>query len=214
MDITWHGDGCVRLRNRDTTVLIDPLEPGSAYPTRAIGDASIVLVSDDRGADGYPAGVPGSGKLIQGPGEYEIAGVLVTGVRTSKPVKRGGASGRRNVAYVVEMDEVRVCHLGRLDMVLSPDQVEELNGAEVLLVPVGGNGVLDAAAAAEVVSLLEPRIVVPVHYRTEASTNSLDPVDPFLKQMGTSAPQPQPRLSVTRTNLPLETSVTLLDFRR
>src|SRR5262249_30669123 len=98
--------------------------------------------------------------------------------------------------------------------VLSPDQVEELNRSEVLLVPVGGHGVLDAAAAAEVVSLLEPRIVVPMLYRTELTNATLDPLDRFLKEIGVTEIQPVPRLNVTRTSLPVETSVTVLDYRR
>jgi L-ascorbate metabolism protein UlaG (beta-lactamase superfamily) len=112
------------------------------------------------------------------------------------------------------MDEIRLCHLGALDQVLLPDQVEELNRSEVLIVPVGGHGVLDSAAAAEVVSLLEPRIVVPMLFRTELSNAALDPLDRFLKEMGVAEAQPVPRINVTRTSLPIETSVTVLDYRR
>src|SRR5207244_7918721 len=106
-----------------------------------------------------------------------------TGVRTYHDAKKGAERGK-NTAFVIEIDELRVCHLGDLGHVPTADQVEELSGAEVLLVPVGGRTTIDAAAAAEVVSLLEPRIVVPMHFGTEHTGDRLDPLDPFLKQMG------------------------------
>ena len=112
------------------------------------------------------------------------------------------------------MDEVRLCALGRLDRVLTTEQVGDLNSADVLIVPVGGHGVLDAAAAAEVISLLEPRVVIPMLFRAETTDPEFDPVDRFFKQMGLSETQPVARLVVSRTNLPLETSVTLLDYRK
>jgi L-ascorbate metabolism protein UlaG (beta-lactamase superfamily) len=211
LEVNWLGEGCFRLRNRDTTIILDP--PAATSGARSLGEAQIVVVSDDRPADGAAAGVQGKPRVIAGPGEYEVAGVLITGVRTTSTARRAEAASR-NVCFVIEMDEVRLCYLGRLGHVLSPDQVEVLNGAEVLLVPVGGNGVLDAAGAAEIVSMLEPRIVVPMHYQGDGAAAAFDPLDRFLKQMGTGAPQPVARLNVTRTSLPLETTVTVLENRR
>jgi L-ascorbate metabolism protein UlaG (beta-lactamase superfamily) len=177
LEATWLGDGCFRLRSRDITLLFDP-PSGSGVSARSLGEVNIVALSEDTPTPTLPA-LQGSPRVLSGPGEYEIAGVFITGVRTTRPGRRNDGA-RRNVAYVVEMDELRVCYLGRLDQVLTPEQAEALNGAELLFVPVGGHGVLDAAAAAEVISLLEPRIVVPMHYRLEGGAGDLDPLDRFL----------------------------------
>jgi L-ascorbate metabolism protein UlaG (beta-lactamase superfamily) len=212
LEITWLGHGCFRLKNRETTVILDPFGSETGYSTR-FGDADVVTISHDHAAHNNAGAVGGRPRVISGPGEYEVAGVLITGVRTYHDGSRGSRLGK-NTAYVFELDDVRVCHLGDLGHVPTPDQAEALNGAEVLLVPVGGNTTLDAAAAIEVISLLEPRMVVPMHYRTENSAPTLDPLDLFLKQMGIGEPQPAAKLTVTRTSLPLETTVTVLDYRR
>lgn len=107
-----------------------------------------------------------------------------------------------------------MCHLGDLGHTLTADQVEEMSGADVLLVPVGGSTTIDGAAAAAVVSLLEPRLVIPMHYGTEAAKESLEPPDRFLKEMEVKAVEPQPKLTVSRSTLPHETQVVLLDHKR
>ena len=154
-------------------------------------------------------------RLLNAPGEYEIGGVLLNGVNTTAKRKDRDAGGApRNVAFVVEIDDLRVCHLGDLDHTPGQDLIEELSDIDILLTPVGGHGALDAAAAAEVISLLQPRIVVPIRYQTDAAAMPLDPIDPFIKQLGREAPQPQARLSVTRSNLPEETQLVMLDYRK
>lgn len=213
MELTWLGHGCFRLKNRDTTIILDPYGPKSGYPPRTFGEADVVTVSHNHPAHDNVAAVAGKRLVISGPGEYEVAGVLITGVRTFHDAKRGAERGP-NTAYVFELDDLRVCHLGDLGHIPTPDQAEALSGAEVLLIPVGGHGTLDAAAAAEVISLLEPRIAVPMHYRTDGTTADLDPLDAFLKQMGVGTPQVTPRLTVTKTSLPMETTVSVLEYRR
>jgi L-ascorbate metabolism protein UlaG (beta-lactamase superfamily) len=213
LEITWLGHACFRLKNRDATIILDPFAAETGYNPRSIGEADVVIVSHDHPAHSNAAAVAGRPRVIQGPGEFEVGGVLITGVRTYHDGSKGAKLGR-NTAYVVEMDEVRVCHLGDLGHVPTPDQAEALNGAEVLLVPVGGNTTLDAEAAAEVISLLEPRIVVPMHYRTASSAAHLDPLDGFLQQMGLHEAQPASKLTVTKTSLPLETTVMVLEYKR
>lgn len=120
----------------------------------------------------------------------------------------------KNVAYVIEMDDLRLCHLGDLGHLPTPDEVEEMSGVDVLLVPVGGRSTIDATQAAEVVSILEPRVVIPMHYQTPQATATLDSLQRFLKEMGVASAEPVARLSVTRSSLPHETQVTVLDYKR
>jgi L-ascorbate metabolism protein UlaG (beta-lactamase superfamily) len=214
MDVTWLGHACIRLRGKDGVVLMDPCARSTGY---AIGkqSADIVTASRSDAEHAFTEAVTPPFRLLNAPGEYEIGGVLLNGVNTTRKGKRReGDDAARNVAFVVEIDELRVCHLGDLDHTPGQDLIEELSDIDILLTPVGGHGALDAAAAAEVISLLQPRVVVPIRYRTEATPLPLDPLDPFIKQLGREAPQPQAKLSVTRSNLPEETQLLVLDYRR
>jgi L-ascorbate metabolism protein UlaG (beta-lactamase superfamily) len=139
--------------------------------------------------------------------------VLITGVGTFHDAQKGRNRGR-NTAFLIESEDIRVCHLGDIGHILVPEQVEALTGTDILLLPVGGGTTIDAVAAAEVVSLLEPKIVIPMHYRTEVSTAPLDPLSRFLKEMGLTEVTPQPRLSVSKSALPGETQVVVLDYRK
>jgi L-ascorbate metabolism protein UlaG (beta-lactamase superfamily) len=152
--------------------------------------------------------------VVRGPGEYEMAGVLITGIRTYHDNQRGARQGT-NTAFIIEAETLRLCHLGDLGHLPTPEQVEAMGGIDILLVPVGGGNTLDATAAAETVSLLEPKLVIPMHYATPATTRNLDPLDRFLKEIGASPDlTAQPRLSVSHGSLPHETQVAVLDYKR
>lgn len=212
MEVTWLGHACFRLKGRDGVVLMDPCPKSTGYN---IGrqQANIVTVSHEHPAHSYTEALTGPHRRIDAPGEYEIGGVLITGVRTYHDGKRGAERGR-NTSFLIEMDEVRVCHLGDLGHVPTQEQIEAFSDIDVLLVPVGGNSTIDAEAASEIISQLEPKVVVPMHYATEAASATLDPLDKFVKQMGVSAPEPQPKLTLTKTTLPAQTQVVVLEYRR
>lgn len=213
IDITWLGHSCFQIKGKDATIITDPYDDSIGYslgrPT-----ADIVFSSHPHPGHGFTAGVDAVSKIIRGPGEYEVCGVFVTGISTFHDAVEGAERGR-NTAYVIELDEVVLCHLGDLGHPLSSAQAEGMSNVEVLFVPVGGVSTIDAAVAAETVRQLQPKIVVPMHFHTEALRFKLDPVDGFLKEMGTKADlPPQPKLTVTKSTLPEETHVVLLDYRR
>ncbi len=213
MEIVWLGHSCFRLRGREATVLTDPCPPATGY---SIGKptADIVTLSHRHDNHSYLKAVAGSPTVLEGPGEYEIHGAFITGIGTYHDGERGAEHGR-NVAFVIEMEDIRVCHLGDLGHTPTAEQAEELTGVDVLLVPVGGESTIDGAKAAEVVSLLEARLVIPMHYKTAASKGGLEPADRFLKEMGVTAQmEAQPKLQVTRNTLPHETQVLLMDYKR
>ncbi len=211
MDIIWLGHSCFQLRGREATLILDPPSPESGYVLGPL-TANIVTVSHDHPGHNNVAAVPKARKVLSGPGEYEVAGVLIEGVRTNHDAE-GGRSLGRNTAYIIAIDGVRVCHLGDLGHVPTAAQVQALGTVDVLMVPVGGGTALASAAAVEAIALLAPRLVVPMHYLTPASDAALDPVEKFLREMGLSDLEPQSRLTVTPTNLPLETRVVLLELR-
>ena len=210
MEISWLGHSCFRIRGRQATVMTDPYPPDLGYslgkPT-----AHIVTVSHQHPGHSYVQGISGEPRLVTGPGEYEISGVLITGIATFHDLERGQKRGK-NTVYLIEVDEVSVCHLGDLGHVLTAEQVEEIGTVDVLLLPVGGVSTINAPVAAEVVRQLEPKAVVPMHYKTEALSWELEPVGRFLKEMGVKEVNSQPKLSFTKANLSISTQVFLLDY--
>jgi len=210
MDITWLGHSCFKIKGSHATVITDPFSPELGYKLGKT-TARIVTVSHQHPGHCYEQGVGGQPRVVKGPGEYEISGVLIIGVATFHDGERGKKRGK-NTAYLMEIDDVSVCHLGDLGHVLTGEQVEEIDNVDVLLLPVGGVSTINAAKAAEVVRQLEPKVVIPMHYKTPALKKELEPVDKFLKEIGAKELTPLPKLSVSKSNLPPSTQVFLLDY--
>ncbi len=213
VEITWLGHSCFRLRDRAATVVTDPYgkDIGLILPRVR---ADIVTISHDADDHNYVKGVRGDFRVLAGPGEYEVSSVFVTGLELRGSKKKEVAVGPRNTVFLFEFDDLTVCHLGDLNIVPTQAQVEEALGAvDVLLIPVGGEETLNASQASEVVSLLEPHIVIPMHYHVPEVTMNLDPVGKFLKEMGLDKVAPQEALKVSRSGLPDETQIVLLELK-
>ena len=147
--------------------------------------ADLVTVSHEApGHSAASSAVKGEPKVLNRPGEYEVKGVFITGIQTWSGGGAKGEAKEENTVFVFEFGDLTVCHLGDLSKVLTQAQVESMPDVDVLMVPVGGGGALDADKAAEVISQLEPRIVIPMHYQTQFCTLKLDSLSKFLKEMG------------------------------
>ena len=216
MEITWYGHSCFRLTERGmATVVCDPFDHNSIGYGPLKLKADIVTVSHDAPGHNHLDAVKGVSHSITGPGEFEIGGVFITGVQTDGAGKKG-KDAARNTLYVFDYDGITVAHLGDMRQVPSQAEVEALGTVNVALVPVGGGNSLNAAKAAEVISLLEPNLVVPMHYATpDLKKMQLDSLNKFLKEMGlgANAVQKQPLLKVNRSQLPEETHVVVLDYQ-
>lgn len=210
MEISWSGHSCFKIKGRQATVITDPYSPDLGY---SLGNptAHIVTVSHQHPGHSYTQGIGGEPRIVAGPGEYEIDGILITGIATFHDRERGQERGK-NTVYLMEVDEVSVCHLGDLGHVLTAEQVEEIDDVDVLLLPVGGVSTINAPIAAEVVRQLEPKVVIPMHYKTEALSWELEPVDRFLKEIGVKQIASQPKLSFTKSSLPASMQVFLLNY--
>src|SRR5512143_1611824 len=180
MEITWYGHSCFRLRGKEGTVVTDPFGKDSGYEW-ARPRADLVTVSHEHPNHNAWERVAGDPKVVHGPGEYEINNIFVTGIGSYHDGKKGAERGR-NTIYLIEFEDLRVCHLGDLGHTPNESQAEALSDLDVLFVPVGGLSALNAAQAAEVVSQLEPRVVIPMHYKTKAFNGKLDGLDKFLKE--------------------------------
>ena len=210
MDVTWLGHGCFRLRGRAAAAVTDPYPPAIGLKLQRL-DANLVTVSHEHENHNYTQVVRDAYE-IRGPGEYEVAGVSVIGVPSYHDAEKGATHGR-NTIYLIEIDDVRVCHLGDLGSALDDAEAEAISAPDVLLVPVGGRTVINAAQAAQVVRQLEPRFVVPMHYAIPGLKLELDPLDRFLKEMAVTAAEPQPKLSVQASSGEYDTKVIVLEPR-
>lgn len=207
MDITWYGHSCFRITERGKiAVVTDPFAEtiGLAAPKLK---ADVVTISHD---------VPGHNALdmirtqpyvLRGPGEYEIGGVFITGIALHTVNE---TAEQLNVAYLYDYDNLTVLHLGDLAHVPDQSVIEELGQVNVLLVPVGGGNGLKAAQAAEVVALIEPDFIVPMHYELPGLSIALEPVDRFLKAMGVSKVQEAEVLKISASELPEQPQVIVL----
>ena len=205
MEITWYGLSCFRLSGRGLASFVtDPYDNSTGLPVLKMrGD--VVTISHDSRGHNYAAAVSGRRHALTGPGEYEIGGVFVTGIATNEK-----DSSLANVLFVFNFGDVTVAHLGDMAIVPTQTKIEALEQVDVLLVPVGGGKSLNAAQAAELVSMLEPRIVVPMHYSIPGLKIELNDVDRFLKEMGVNKPEEEATLRVNRAALSEETQVVLL----
>ena len=210
MEITWYGQTCFRLSERGlATVVTDPYPPdvGLSFPRPR---ADVVTVSYDESQCRHTSGVRGPFKIFDGPGEYEVGGVFITGIATFADGKRGASRGL-NTVFTFDFGGLTVCHLGRLGHVPTQSQVENLGTVEILLVPVGSGGSLSPARASEVISLFEPSLVVPMYYKIQGLKANLGTLSRFMKEMGLEKVESQEMLKVSRANLAEETRVIVLE---
>lgn len=213
MEISYLGHSSFKIRGKTATVVTDPYgEMGGKFPKDTTAD--IVTVSHGHGDHNQKDKVGGNPFVIEGPGEYEVKGVSVIGVFTWHDSEEGRARGA-NTAYVIEMDGLRLLHLGDLGHKLSEGQVSEIGPIDLVMVPVGGVYTLDAKTAAEVVRQVDPWVVVPMHYQQAGLDpkmfGSLTGVGEFLKEMGKDGVTAVPKLVISADRLPTELQVVVLE---
>jgi len=214
MDITWHGLGCFRISERGYPALItDPFneeETGLTLP-RAKNEivlSSAVLTEPETARW---KGVRGPYRTLAIPGEYEIGGVFITAVNTYRDKKKGAQNGE-NLIYAINIKDYVICHLGALGHLPTQTQIEALGSVNILLLPVGLPDGLTPTMASEVVSLIEPNLVIPMQYHIPGLAVKRNPVSRFLKEMGSPKSDPQPSLKLTaQGELSEETQLLLLE---
>jgi L-ascorbate metabolism protein UlaG (beta-lactamase superfamily) len=223
VEITWYGGTCVRLRGRDATVVADAYSAIVGPTGRGItGDIATYSHPDDappargkaaqgrRSRDGKTV-VPSSldpAFVLDGPGEYEVRGVLLTGVRTYRDDDRGAKRGK-GTAFVVELDGLHTIHLGDIGHLLTEEKLGDIGTVDIACVPVGG--ALSATRTAELIAQLDPKIVVAMPV-CEREADCAEALGKFFHEMG-GEPAPQPKLSVSISTLPPEVSTVLLESR-
>lgn len=205
MIITWQGHSCFKLQDKvgpdGITLITDPFnkEIGLKPPNC---EANIVTVSHDHEDHNNVGTLRGNPFIIDCAGEFDVKGVFVEGIDSHHDDKEGALRGK-NIIYRIEIDDISVVHLGDLGAVLTDAQLEKLAGTDILLIPVGGKYTLDAKLAVEVISQLEPRIVIPMHYKTDDLKLDVDPVEKFIKELSIE-PTREDKLKISKKDLPQE----------
>ncbi len=209
MIITWQGHSCFKLQDKvgtdGVTVVTDPFskEIGLKAELKVPNfEADIVTVSHQHADHNNVEALRGNPFVVDCAGEYDFKGVLIEGIDSYHDEKEGAERGG-NIIYRIEIDDISVTHLGDLGHVLNDAQIEKLAGTDILLIPVGGPKALDAKKAVEVISQIEPRIVIPMHYKTKDSKLELDSVEKFVKEIGLT-PTYEEKLKISKKDLPSE----------
>lgn len=209
MNLTWHGQSCFKITGKDVTLVTDPFDAKIGLkPPRT--EADIVTVTHGHYDHNNISAIKGEPTIIDGPGEYSIKGVEIKGIASYHDKNEGKERGA-NTIYTLEIDDIKICHLGDLGQILSDEQVEKIGNVDILLVPIGGVYTIDTDAAIEVVNQIEPRIVIPMHYKVPGLNVNLDKMDKFTQEMG--ATKKMSKLSLKKKDLPSEdTEVIIMEI--
>ncbi len=212
MEIFWYGHSCFRFtENGFASVVADPFDSITTGNTRLQLEADIVTISHDKPGHNHVAAIKNDPFIIAGPGEYEVGGVYVTGMQTNGQTGITDPS-ERNTLYAFDYNGIKIIHMGGIDRVPSQSEIEELGSVHIALVPIGGGTTLNAVKAAEIVNLLDPHIIIPMHFMTANSLISLDPLNKFLNEMGLSNIEPINSLKISSARgLPETSQVVVLE---
>ena len=208
MLIQWFGQACFKVQtksgpNGEVTVIFDPFDVSKVGLTLPKLTADVVAVSHDHFDHNHLAAVSGDYFLVQGPGEYEAKQTFFYGIAGWHD-NSGGSERGPNTMYLLESEGISVAHLGDIGQTeLTSEQLEYLEGADVLLIPVGGVYTVNAKQAHELINQIEPRIVIPMHYKLPGLKIELEALDKFVKELGLT-PQVEEKLRLTKKDLPQE----------
>ncbi len=208
MQITWLGQSCFQIassqgKNGQVAIVTDPFDERLGLKALQL-EAEIVMVSHNHYDHNNAKAIKGNPFLINGPGEYDIQGAYIQGIPAFHDDSQGKERGETTI-FTIEMEEMRICHLGDLGQKeLTEDQLEKIGTIDILMIPIGGVYTIDAKGAAKIISQIEPKIIIPMHYQIPKLKMKLEGLDKFLKTMGQKAQEPQNKIIIKKKDLPEE----------
>lgn len=204
MKITWYGQSCFKLQNNQDVVLINPQSPKNIGLKGPNLKATIFVLTNPQDKKTLEKGEE---MVIDSAGEYEIRGIMIYGIDCLR-------KDRNTIIYQIEMDRIRYGFLGEINTQLKSEELEHLDGIDVLFVPVGGKNTLNAEKAVEIINSIEPRIVIPCCYKIPQIKTTLGTLEEFLKEMGVKKVEKLEKLSLNKKDLPAEeTRVVILEAK-
>ncbi len=208
MEITHLGHSCFKIVGKNLAVITDPFNhPRISFKMPKV-EADVVTISHGHQDHNYKEGVKGDSLLLDSPGEYEVKENFFQGILSYHDDQKGEERGL-NTIFTMEIDGIHLCHLGDLGIELDNDQIEAMDGVDILMIPVGGVYTIDAKTAVKVINDVSPKIVIPMHYKVPGGFDNIDPVDKFIKEIG-EQPETLDKLKITKKDLPEEMKVVVL----
>ena len=201
MAINGYGQSCFRLESKGVSVLIDPFSKEIDLRAPRLND-NIFLVTHEHYDHNNVEGTSPEQFVIRGPGEYEKSGIHFEGILSCHDNAQGTQRGL-NTIYLIRMEDMRLCHLGDLGHKLTNEQVEAIGDVDILFIPVGGKYTIDSKEAAEVVKQIEPKVIVPMHYKVDGLNIDIEGPQKFLKEIGIK-PEEVETYRIAAKNLPTE----------
>jgi len=202
MTINWYGHSCFKITNQGghLTIITDPFDKKVGLnPPR--GNADVVVISHDHFDHNNIKAVGGDPFIIDGPGEYETKGVTVNGISSFHDEKKGKERGS-NTVYLIEVDRIKICHLGDFGQEkLTDNQLEAIGHVDILMIPVGGNYTINGTQAAKIAKQIEPYIIIPMHYKVPKLTVDISGPEEFLKEMGMNKKSPVEKITLRKKDL-------------
>ena len=213
MKVKWLGHASFLLTSEQgTRVITDPYTPRDNLTYGTIEEtADIVTVSHEHGDHNNAAAVRGNPEVVKGTGTRQVRGVEFTGVDTFHDTEQGGQRGS-NTIFCFAIDDMRVCHLGDLGHILSDQEVSAIGPVDLLLIPVGGHFTIDAARATEVCNRLNPRVVIPMHYKTAKCDFPIVDAEGFLRGRANVRRADGSEVELKKEGLPQATETVVLKY--
>ena len=212
MNIIWYGQSCFKIQSKDLILITDPFDKkiGLRPP---FGSADVVTISHDHYDHNNSQVIKNNPFVIDSAGEYEIKKVVIKGIDSYHDNQEGKERGQ-NIIYKIEIEGIKICHLGDLGQNnLINGQLEKIGQVDILFIPIGGVRTIDWKSASAIISQIEPRIIIPMHYkipRVKGELLKLDPVDNFCKEYGLSPKDAVNKFSIKKKDLPQEGSETVI----
>lgn len=212
MNITWYGHNCFKLQNKDITLITDPFDKkiGLKPP---IGGADIVTISQNHFGYNNSETIKNNPFIIDNAGEYEVKKTTIRGISSYYNDEKGQIKDS-NIIYVIEIDDMKICHLGNFNQdTLSNKQIEEIGQIDILLIPVGGTFTIDWKKSSTIINQIEPRIIIPMHYKIKGITGDLtqmDTIDNFCKENSVSEKDALEKFNIKKNDLPQDEAKIIL----
>ncbi len=206
MNIQYYGHSCFKIITKpagrgqeEITIFLDPFskEIGLRPPQ---GQADLILVSHDHHDHNNVSALKGNPRVLDIPGEYSTFGVNIIGINSFHDNKSGEERGK-NTIFILESEEIRVCHLGDLGSDLTEKQLEEINGVNILMIPIGGKYTIDGEKAVDIIKKIEPNIIIPMHYKIKGSNIDIDDEKKFCSEIGNCPREKMAKISLKKKDL-------------
>ena len=211
MEIIWYGHSCFSFSEDGfATIVTDPYNHEIVGHSPLNVEAKIVTISHNSSGHNFLSGIKGNPFIIDGAGEYELGNVFITGVQTNRK-----EANERNTLFVYQFNDLTIAHMGGMTTLPNQKQIEKLGNINIALVPVGGQDGWSSNKASELVSMIEPDYLIPMHYATDESKMDMVPLQKFLKEMGVDSPQREDSFKIKSINPPVmdETAVVVLNYQ-